>query len=166
MYKLLILFDVINPLILFLTLLVIILYTWETRGMKKQMIKQKELSMRPLIVIDHDGSHYVLKNVGYGPAIETRMDDITIVKLNKTLTFKIDFKKVGVLAREETAPLYTGNQDEATPYVFDEAAIDPRYAAKPFDFLISYRDLGNNAYSTSGIFGKGGIVSQRPDQAA
>jgi len=166
MYKFLTFLDKLNPLILLLTLLAIIAYTWVTWGMKKQMIKQKELSMRPFIVLALDGDRYILKNIGYGPAnaIDTKMDDIVIVKIDENITIKYSFRNIDTMTPGETAPLNICYENGNPATEFDQAAIMPRFAARSFDYKIIYHNLENKEYSTSGKLGKGGITQQKPDQ--
>jgi len=164
MYKFLIFLDKLNPLILLLTLLAIIWYAWQTRGMKKQMIKQKELSMRPFIVLAHDGDRYILKNIGYGPAIDIKMDNIAISKIDEKLTIIYSFKKVDIITVGETAALNICYENGNPATDSDQAAIMPQFAVKSFNFRIIYHNLENKAYSTSGKLGKGGVAQQKPDQ--
>ena len=164
MYKFLTCLDGLNPLILLLTLLAIIWYAWQTRGMKKQMIKQKELSMRPFIVLSHYFNHYILKNIGYGPAIDIKMDNIAISKIDEKLTIIYSFKNVDIITAGETAALIICYENGNPAIDLDQAVIMPRTAGRSFDFKIIYHNLENKEYSTSGKLGKGGVAQQKPDQ--
>jgi len=158
--------DKVNPLILLLTLLAIIWYALETRGMKKQMIKQKELSIRPFIVLSYhvDYHCYVLKNIGHGPALYSKMDNIDIVKIDERLTIKYSFENVNILTPGETATLNICYENGNLVTEQDQAVIMPRFATRSFDFRIIYHNLENKEYSTSGKLGKGGVTQQKPDQ--
>jgi hypothetical protein len=164
MYKLLLYLDKLNPLILLLTLLAIIAYTWVTWGMKKLMIKQKELSMRPFIILAYVEDHYILKNVGHGPALKIKMDDINISVVGK-LRFGYTFEVVDILISNEEKPLIIFINDTKPCDSFELGAITPRSAERSFDFKIRYLNLENKAYSTSGKLGKDGVTQQKPDQA-
>jgi hypothetical protein len=158
------LLDKLNPLILLLTLVAIIWYAWETRGMKKQMIEQKDLSMRPFIFLKYHMFHYRLRNIGYGPAINIKMDNIAVTQIDERLTIKYSFTAVDVLAPGETADLEICYENGNPAIASDQAAIMPKTAAKSFDFKIRYHNLENKEYSISGKLGKDGISQQRPDQ--
>jgi hypothetical protein len=77
------LLDKISPLILIITLIAIIWYTWETKKLREQTAKQTELQYRPFVMvfmkpgvevgtIDGDAPICV-KNVGHSPAFNVKI---------------------------------------------------------------------------------------------
>ena len=75
--------------ILFGTMVVVIFYTIETYEMRrvmikqnKEMIKQTELRMRPLITLyfEEGREQCFIKNVGYGAAMNVKIDDLYLPK--------------------------------------------------------------------------------------
>jgi len=70
--------------ILVATAIIIFVYTcatfWyasETRRMKKEMMKQNELSLMPAIIMYNDGDVFYIKNIGKGAALNVLIKDIT-----------------------------------------------------------------------------------------
>jgi hypothetical protein len=141
----------ISDIVLSLTFLAILWYSWETRGLKIQMRRQTELSLRPLVLIDWISSGgYILRNVGNGLALNIQTDDISIVdELGAIYSFKKidlltakDQKDLGILIGERPA---TG---------FALGAILPHSAVRDFDYLIRYTDIDGTRYQSSGQIGK------------
>jgi hypothetical protein len=65
-----------SPYLLFLTLVAIFWYSWETRGLKKQMVLQNEFSLRPrLVFYAIAGRQLRVKNIGNGAALNIHVDD-------------------------------------------------------------------------------------------
>ena len=68
--------------ILLATIAAILWYSWETHKMKKEMIHQTELSIRPQLIsyLDEKGEYFFIKNVGNGTAINVIVDDLYLWK--------------------------------------------------------------------------------------
>ena len=64
----------VTDLILFVTLIAICWYAWETRKLKNEMVRQNELNLCPTILVDLDERRecFVYKNQGRGIASEGR----------------------------------------------------------------------------------------------
>ena len=73
-------FYVISTLALMITLGVLIWYAWETRGLRKETVKQTELSQRPFIIIsvfeDSAGlsQSLIYRNIGHSPALDVETE--------------------------------------------------------------------------------------------
>ena len=67
----------ISTIALTITLGVLIWYAWETRGLRKETVKQTELSQRPFVMVFEAGNHRLkYKNSGLGVALNIRFKDI------------------------------------------------------------------------------------------
>lgn len=85
----------INSIILGVTFLSILWYSWETRQLRKVTSNQMELSLRPLIIIlfDEGSSKFFLKNIGNGPSFKIKIKDIPIIKEKELyITYVFDTK--------------------------------------------------------------------------
>lgn len=62
-----------------LTGLAIIWYTWETTLLRRATVAQRELQLRPFVVLEpkKEGGFWA-HNIGYGPALNIGVDDVTI----------------------------------------------------------------------------------------
>ena len=75
--------DKISPLILIITLIAIIWYTWETKKLREQTAKQTELQYRPFVMVfmkqgEEEGTidgdaPFCVKNVGHSPALNVKI---------------------------------------------------------------------------------------------
>jgi hypothetical protein len=80
----------IQNVILLATGAVILLYTYETHEMRREMIRQNALAVQPLVLastgIREIGQRIawrvILRNVGKGPAVSIRVDDFVIVGMH------------------------------------------------------------------------------------
>jgi hypothetical protein len=145
----------ISDIILALTFIAIVWYAWETRGLKIQMIKQTELNLRPLVLIDWiNPEKYVLRNIGNGPAINIQVEEIMIVEVPE---LKYLFRRIDVIETREQRDLEIlfGGREADT---FELGAITPHSAVKSFTYSIKYTDLNGTKYESIGLIGKGGAV--------
>jgi len=69
----------ISPILLYLTLIAIFWYSWETRGLRAQTVLQNELVLRPRIIFyaNPAGSFWV-KNIGNGAALDVEIKDYSL----------------------------------------------------------------------------------------
>jgi len=145
----------ISSIILSLTFLAILWYAWETRGLKIQIIRQTELSLRPLVLIDWiSPGKYVLKNIGNGPALDIQIDEISLID---ELAIKYSFKRIDLLETKEQRDLeiLIGGR---TAIIMELGAIMPHSAGKDFDYFIKYADLNGMRYESNGKVGKVGAI--------
>ncbi len=146
---------------LFLTLMAVIWYAWETRKLRMETIKQTELSLRPFIVITFDPNAsmqrgYKIENIGKGPALNVKIANIVIVKNLEYIFNSIDLilpnEKHDIKGRIKVYESSTENS-----FVF-MSHFQPESADRSFDFIISYTNIFNDSYKTNGKWGKGGLA--------
>lgn len=70
----------IQTIVLVITLIALIKYTYETYRMRQESEKQLELSTRPFVIINpsSNAEQYELKNLGNSPALNVKIDDINV----------------------------------------------------------------------------------------
>jgi hypothetical protein len=70
----------IQTIVLVITLIALIKYTYETYRMRQESEKQLELSTRPFVIISpsSQAGQYELKNLGNSPALNVKIDDINV----------------------------------------------------------------------------------------
>lgn len=61
-----------------LTGLVIIWYTWETMQLRRGTFAQRELKLRPFVVLEPREKGFCMRNFGHGVALNVRVEDVTI----------------------------------------------------------------------------------------
>lgn len=74
--------------ILFLTLVAVIFYTYETNKLRKETFRQTELQLRPCITMRKSGEDKkaVAMNIGHSPALNIEIEDINIK--NQVISFQ------------------------------------------------------------------------------
>ncbi|MFW9851817.1 MAG: hypothetical protein ACFFDS_02655 [Candidatus Thorarchaeota archaeon] len=86
----------ITAFILFLTFIAIVYYAWETQKLRKAIVKQTELSLRPLVTINFEKGEFCLHNIGNSPAL-----NITIDTLKDSQSKLYEFSPVVLLDSKE-----------------------------------------------------------------
>ena len=73
----------INNAILFATAIIVLWYTVETSEMKRAIVKQNLLQTRPILILELDKPHVLLRNEGSGPALNGSVDKFKVRLLKK-----------------------------------------------------------------------------------
>lgn len=140
---------------LILTFFALLWYAWETSRMKKELIRQNEISIRPCIVIfyeDNEGS-YFFNNVGNGPAFHVKLEEIPLLEDTAfRFTYKSDSSDLIVPNNKSRIIFRDENGNIASS--FHLGAISPRSASKSFDVVVNYISMDNIKYQTYGKIGK------------
>lgn len=141
--------------ILSLTVGAIILYTLETFLMRKEMIKQTELSIIPLIAVDFDTEKHKLsiENVGYGVAKNVKIDKLEVEGDYEIKSVIFNFLIISAIRVGEKIELnnklYTVAPAEGNTPVTKNLTIIGRHFTKqshPFD--ITYEDIVGRKHSS------------------
>jgi len=97
--------SVLTSYVLLLTLIAVLLYSLETRGLRKISAEHLELSFKPrLLLIYRDNRRFHLYNIGNGPAVRIRIDDY-IVESIKGISLRLKFTCPPVLKKDEWLPI-------------------------------------------------------------
>ena len=90
--------NMISTVALIITLGVLIWYACETRGLKRQTVKQTELSQRPFVMIFEAGNHRLkYKNSGQGTALNIS------IKPYENMGYTFTFEKENLLSPNEVS---------------------------------------------------------------
>lgn len=119
--------------------------------------RQNELSQRPCVIITYDRNKglYFFKNIGNGPALHVKLDDIPFLEGTEyNFVYKSDSKDL-LLPGEEFIVRFI-NEKGNTASAFFLGAISPLSANNDFTILINYSSIDNVNYTTLGTIGKSG----------
>jgi hypothetical protein len=142
--------NVIGFIVLTATFGAIIWYSIETRGLKKETIKQTRLRLRPLIILFQGAlvDELFAINIGNGPALKVKIEDICIINAgNISLTYSFRIIDVLIPQKKEQLKIFIKESNRPAEH-FELAAIFPGLTVKPRKFAIRYRDVENNEYKT------------------
>jgi len=154
---------------LFLTFLAVVWYAWETRKLRIEAIKQTELGLKPFVTISYDERErkFSYKNIGKGPALKVKIDDIPIIKENGELYIRYVFYEIDVITPEEESKVdgeIKINESTSDKDFSFLSHFFPDTAVKSYDFLIKYTNINNEHYETKGKFGESGIVIEKTEK--
>jgi heme/copper-type cytochrome/quinol oxidase subunit 2 len=159
--------DIITTVFLLATLIVLIIYTYQTYRLRQETTKQTELSLRPFIIIsvfkDNAGlsQRLIYKNIGHSPAldIETEPFDAEAYILN--------FGKWGLIEPNEKKDLSPkGEGKTGLSDAFIQAVRTPSFTPKELDefdnereFILNihYKNIEKVSYQTQVKINRKGI---------
>lgn len=152
----------------------VVWYTVETYRLRKEMVRQNELAIQPLILAtverrevdrDRDDWRVILRNIGRGPALFVRVDDFPFdPDDNGKLLLRIPaadciesgneaIRKVMEVARETAKEV---NQSGETHRNF-AVRLYPVHADKTYNITIRYEDVNRRQHWAKIQMGKDGI---------
>jgi hypothetical protein len=140
---------IVQTVALVVTLIVLIWYACETRGLRKASIKQAELSLRPCIHLLGKS----IKNIGHSPALNISIEDL------EHNVFTLTFKTVNLLEPGKTRAIkfYTkGRSKEADEDIkgFGDDLMDLDFpyfkemGVQNYSLLILYENMENQKFYT------------------
>jgi len=160
--------EMISPYLLFLTLIAISWYSWETRGLKKEMVLQNELSLRPrLVFFAIQGRELWVKNIGKGAALDIQIGGYSL-KFPGIMEIEYKFECQSLLEPGEATDLWvstgTGEATKLAEYM-DRAQLEPESAPNTIIIKLSYKNvLGKEYKNDTSTLGKGMLQkTQRPE---
>jgi hypothetical protein len=158
-------FYVISTGALTITLGVLIWYAWETRGLRKETVKQTELNQRPCVVLDYEPGKVSYKNIGNSPAFNLKVEPLDLRDVHDKTLFILHFNQIyllepGALA-EVTWEVEYINKDVETLFKKFEMEVDFPFfigvlsltefpqVAEYDPMIIHYKNLDNAPYQTT-----------------
>lgn len=139
-----------SDLILFITFVALLWYTYETRKTRLNSEKQVELSLTPVMSLElienqDAGYNFKLKNVGLGLAQAIKITNNTVVCRNNAYDLKDNEEKKAVPKFNIPCFLYSGEEKLLTPLQKGEQYL---WIIKEPGFIkIEYRNLEGKIYS-------------------
>lgn len=140
--------------ILFLTALAIVWYTFETRRLAREVVRQNEISLRPLVLPEFAGNaaqrSFKLKNCGTGCALNVRISPIPIAPADEIGLgpAEVRFQPAYYMAAGENTPRQArvwaaGKPTQNSPF---DNWFFPQYAGSEITFTISFDDVEGGSY--------------------
>ena len=85
-------------------------YTWETAKLRREMVRQNEIALRPVLVPEFGRSaqELVLRNIGVGAALNVRIKPLEIFRSSEfggELVIEFRFTPVAYLASAQTSQI-------------------------------------------------------------
>ena len=153
-----------NDALLWLTGIIILLYTVETHGLRVEMVRQNEIAVQPLVTLgiertQAEGSRefsdvLVFRNIGRGPALFVQAEDIQFGE-EERFTVKLDAIDVIEAGKKTTAGVNLDMGGERSLSFIEH--LDPRYAHRTYNITIAYEDINCQPYGSVVQMGKNGI---------
>lgn len=160
--------------ILWLTGVILLVYTVETNGLRHEMVRQNELTIQPVVVatIEERSSitvqeptqpQIILRNVGRGTALFVKIQDLTLTDpLPDRVRFVASFAPISYLEPQqekvvEIAECKAIGAELPGEYFDPVKSLFPRYAVEDYAVVIEYQDTNGADRHTHMQIGKGGI---------
>ena len=153
----------VTDLILFITFMAICWYAWETRKVKNEMVRQNELNLCPIILVDLDEGRegFIYKNQGRGIALKVETEDVILKSDNPPKTNTLKFDSINHILVNQVGLVRGRVMNESGSDVggfnIFFAHFDPVVAEYDFEIPIQYTDILGTQYETIMGCGKGGI---------
>ncbi len=145
---------------------ILVWYTWETMLLRETAARQAEIALRqrdatleqievairPFVIIELDGKGFALKNIGAVPALNARVHDVTIDSVNDIVVkFVPTFPVIpaGATANLQMSSIAQGKEMGD----FFAAHLDPRFAVKLLDVVVSYQNVEGKEYRVTHAVG-------------
>ncbi len=159
-----------NNLMLWLTGVVVLIYTVETQGLRLEMVRQNEMAIQPLLMASIEQRRFkeedvanrlVVGNIGRGPAlfIKVRSIETSANPVRWVAKFEpVDVIEAGKDSVIESA-IYIetpGEQDKITSLEVTDY-LHPKFANQSYDVFIIYEDIDGQSRESVVRMGKGGI---------
>jgi hypothetical protein len=157
--------------VLFLTGVVILVYTVETQGLRLEMVRQNEMTVQPVIIVTIDTKwmqeiaptgrdRVVLKNIGRGPALFIKVGEVELNQVPRgRLVAKfdtIDYLEPGkdaVVVATWRGEFETGSSQ---PQDFT-SNLNPQFASESYEVNVFYEDINGQRLKSVMRMGKDGI---------
>jgi hypothetical protein len=162
-----------NEFLIWLTGIVVLLYTVETQGLRLEMVRQNEIAVQPLVII---GVHWkrfqnrlFLKNIGRGPALFVRIEDVALGEVAGDLADLRDRLVADVATFNQFNYVEVGEEVGFRGLCATDVTVgfenidflpslDPDTAKQNYELLINYQDVDGRVHQTRMRVGKDGIA--------
>jgi len=148
--------------VLFLTLLAIAWYSRETSQLRVQSqelsritAEHTELTLKPHLEVIYQRMFYYLYNIGNGPALNTRIEDVSVDSPGES-PVRLTFQCSSVVKKEEYQAVHIDTvQGDQKRVGSVPASIIPPEATKTVEITIHYENLVGRRYEQKLQIGKG-----------
>lgn len=156
--------------VLWLTGVVVLVYTVETHGLRLEMMRQNDMAIQPLVIVrierrEWRGGEYknlvILQNIGRGPALfidpkEIYFDEVALGRFVAKFE-KIDYIEAGKDAIADVTWRFEAEGEEPSKSRDFVANLNPQTAGKSYDVTITYENVDGQKRESVVRMGKGGI---------
>lgn len=165
--------NTLNNALLWLTGVVVLVYTVETHGLRLEMVRQNEINIEPLVIVgiqqeweQHiaptERGRMILKNVGRGPALFVRIRDTYLTDVaGDRVRFVAKFDQIDCLESGKdcrvTAKCVPINANVRPEYLDFFPSLDPSTAIENYELTIEHQDTSGQLRQTIVQMGKGGV---------
>lgn len=157
--------------VLFLTLLAILEYSWETRKLRVQSeaqtaltIEHTELSLKPHLEIVFQRAYFRLHNIGYGPATNIRINPVNVF-LSSCPPIRLKFTCPPIVRKDEYQPIeikvYWAETDRSAPDIGTGVYMPP-LATETIKIHAYYENLIGKPYDRDLVIGKDMPIDNTP----
>lgn len=152
--------DMITPYLLFLTLVAIFWYSYETRGLKKQMVLQNVLTLRPRLILYATPQRgrflYWVKNIGNGAALDIHIEDhaFELPGPGEKMVLFYKFECQNILETNEESELTIKTGDREEPPDASTACL-AQLERHTFELTLKYKNVHNQGYTDPSKLGEG-----------
>jgi hypothetical protein len=157
----------VGPVIYWLTAAYLLAYTYETYGLRVQMIRQNEISIRPLLITSIELATntrpdiLVVRNIGRGPALFVQIDDIPILVDDSPESLVVKFEVVDYIEPQTSAITQAGffskDGDKFAKHFDFLPNLNPKYAKEKIEVTLRYEDVDGASRFSVMQMGKPGI---------
>ncbi len=150
--------------VLWATGIVILLYTIETQRMRREMVRQNEITIQPVLMVrleEREVPPYViLHNIGRGPAMHVQISEVVLgeeAERRVSIQFpRVDYILAGV--EQNVWPDHFREGPRGVERYNDALAfLNPRTATARYDLTLSYEDVGGQRHQSVVWMGQGGV---------
>ncbi len=131
-----------------LTGIVLIWYTWETMRLREAAFAQRELQLRPFVVLELKKKQFEVANLGVGVALNVKINEVTI---DKEFEITVRFPEgIALLRPGETQPVEAESFKKGkSAGDFYLAHLDKEYANREIEVRVEFQNVEMKTYSVS-----------------
>ena len=141
-------YDAISAWAVSLTGGVVLWYTWETMLLRRAAHAQREVQLRPFVVIERLEDEFQLRNLGLGPALNIKVGDV-IVDAQEQIVVRFP-EVIPILPRGEVKAVEAASFHRNVPAgLFFAAHLDPEYAVLDLQIDVTFHNVEMKSYKVS-----------------
>jgi hypothetical protein len=132
-----------------LTGVVLIWYSWETMRLREVAFSQREIQLRPFVVLELKKKQIEITNIGVGVALNVKIKEVTIDKEHDIIV-RFPAEGIAVLRSGETQPVQAESFKKGTSVGdFFLAHLNNEYANQEIELKIEFQNIEMKSYSVS-----------------
>ncbi len=150
-----------NNIILSLTFLALVWYSWETRRMVNQIVKQNKLQLSPFLVVyfrgDGAAKKFRIRNLGRGVALNIQIKKV-VLSQRERIYIIFNLPGTNALKSEEERDLkfdILHREERISAKMLPN--LDPEFANRDYNLKTEYEDINGDKYITILKTGKSGV---------